>query len=164
MPDALPHVAAFRSAAERRDLEGLLACFTPDAVMRSPVSASLRFESPEQLREIFGVVLPRIEAIEYFDELGDEHSRVLFYRGRLAGADIEETQLLRLAPDGRIREIVFFIRPFPALAGVAAGLAPELARARGYGPVRIAVMAVFGSALRVAIALADRIGARLLAS
>ena len=111
MPDALFHVAAFRSAAERRDLEAMLDCFTPDAVMRSPVSASLR-----------------------------------------------------LAPDGRIREIVFFIRPLPALAGVAAGLAPALARARGFGPVRVAVMAVFGSALRVAIALADRIGGRLLAS
>ena len=64
MPDALPHVAAFRSAAERRDLEAMLDCFTPNAVMRSPVSASLRFETPAQLREIFGIVLPRIEAIE----------------------------------------------------------------------------------------------------
>jgi hypothetical protein len=164
MPDPLPNVAAFRVAVERRDLEGLLACFTPDAVMRSPVSASLRFENPAQLREIFGIVLPRIEAIEYFDELGDDATRVLFYRGRLVGVEIEEAQLLRLDPEGRIREIVFFIRPFPALAGVAAGLAPELARARGFGPVRVAVMAVFGSALRVAIALADRIGARLLAS
>jgi hypothetical protein len=158
----MSHVDAFRAAAERRDLEGLLACFTEDAVVRSPVSARLRFEGPTQLREIFGVVFKRLEVIDYYEELGDESSRVLFYRGRLAGAEIEETQLIRLAPDGRIREIVFFIRPFPGLAGVAAGLAPELARARGFGPARIAMMAVFGAALRVAISLADRVGARLM--
>jgi hypothetical protein len=163
MPDALTHVSAFRTAAECRDLEGLLACFSDDAVMRSPVSARLRFEGMTQLREIFGIVLERLEVIDYYEELGDESTRVLFYRGRLTGAEIEETQLIRLAPDGRIREIVFFIRPFAGLAGVAAGLAPELARARGFGPGRIAVMAVFGAALRVAISLADRIGARLIA-
>jgi hypothetical protein len=162
MPDALTHVSAFRAAAERRDLDGLIACFSDDAVIRSPVSARLRFEGPDQLREIFGIVLERLEVIEYFEELGDESSRALFYRGRLAGADIEETQLVRLAPDGRIREIVFFIRPLPGLAGVAAGLAPELARARGFGPARIAVMAVFAAALRAAISLADRIGGRLM--
>jgi ketosteroid isomerase-like protein len=162
MADTLTHVSAFRDAAERRDLEALLACFSPDAVMRSPVSARLRFESPAQLREIFGVVLEHLEVIDYYEELGDESSRVLFYRGRLAGAEIEETQLIRLAADGRIREIVFFIRPFPGLAGVAAGLAPELARARGFGTVRIAVMAIFAAALRGAIALADRIGVRLM--
>jgi ketosteroid isomerase-like protein len=162
MPDDLPQVSAFRAAAERRDLDGLLACFSPDAVVRSPVSARLRFETPAQLREVFGVVLGRLEVIDYYEELGDETSRVLFYRGRLAGADIEETQLIRLAPDGRIREIVFFIRPFAGLAGVAAGLAPALARARGFGPVRIGAMALFGAALGGAIVLADRIGARLI--
>lgn len=162
MPDALTHVSAFRAAAERRDLEGLLATFSPDVVIRSPVSARLRFEGPEQVREIFRVVLERLEVIDYYEELGDESSRALFYRGRLAGAEIEETQLIRLAADGRIREIVFFIRPFPGLAGVAAGLAPALARSHGFGPVRVAVMAVFSSALRVAISLADRVGARLM--
>ena len=114
------------------------------------------------MREVFRVVLDRLEVIEYYEELGDETSRALFYRGRLAGADVEETQLIRLAADGRIREIVYFIRPFPGLAGVAAGLAPALARSRGFGAVRVAVVAFFGSALRIAIALADRVGARLI--
>ena len=162
MPDALTHVSAFGTAAERRDLEGLLATFSPDVVIRSPVSSRLRFEGPTQVREVFRVVLDRLEVIEYYEELGDETSRALFYRGRLAGANVEETQLIRLAADGRIREIVYFIRPFPGLAGVAAGLAPALARSRGFGALRVAVMAFFGSALRIAISLADRVGARLI--
>jgi hypothetical protein len=162
MPDDLPQVSAFRTAAEQHDLEALLAALSPDVVIRSPVSARLRFEGIDQARELFRVVFAKLEAVDYFDELGDESSRVLFYRGRLAGSEIEETQLIRLAPDGRIREVTFFIRPFPGLAGVAAGLAPELARARGFGAVRIGVMAIFGATLRVAISLADRVGARLL--
>ena len=89
MPDALTHVSAFGTAAERRDLEGLLATFSPDVVIRSPVSSRLRFEGPTQVREVFRVVLDRLEVIEYYEELGDETSRALFYRGRLAGADVE---------------------------------------------------------------------------
>jgi hypothetical protein len=131
-------------------------------VIRSPVSGRLGFRGIEQARELFAIVLDRLEVIEYYEELGDGSSRALFYRGRLAGADIEETQLIRLAPDGRIREIVFFIRPLPGLAAVAAELAPAWARARGFGPIRIAVMAFFGAALRMAISLADRVGSRLM--
>jgi hypothetical protein len=123
MPDAVDsHVSAFRAAGERRDLEALLGTMTPDVAIHSPVSARLRFEGIEQAQELFRIVLARLDEIHYYEELGDEGSRVLFYRGRLAGA----------------------------------------ARSRGFGAVRTDVMALFGSALRVAIAIADRIGARLL--
>ncbi len=163
MPDAAEsHVSAFRAAGERRDLEALLDTLTPDVVIHSPVSERLRFEGIEQARELFGMVLEELGEINYTDEVGDDDSRVLVYRGRLAGAEVEEAQLLRLAPDGRIRELSFFIRPFPGLAGVAAGLAPALARHRHHGRLRILLMSIFGSALRVAIAIGDRIGARLL--
>ncbi len=156
-----PSVSAFRDAAERRDLEALLATLTPDVVIRSPVSARLKFQGIEDARELFGMVFGELGEFTYTDELADAGTRILVYRGRLAGQEIEETQLLRLADDGRIREISFFIRPLPGLAGVAGRFAPALARRR-HGPFRTFVMWVAGWMLRFLVSFGDRVGSRLL--
>lgn len=163
MPDAStePTVSAFRDAAERRDLEALLATLTPDVVIHSPVSARLRFQGIEDARELFGMVFGELGEFTYTDELADADTRILVYKGRLAGEEIEETQLLRLAPDGRIREISFFIRPLPGLAGVAGSFASVLARRR-HGPVRTFAMWVAGWMLRFLVSFGDRVGSRLL--
>lgn len=153
-------VRAFRDAAERRDLEPLLATLTPDVVIRSPVSERLAFAGIEQARELFGVVFEELGDFAYTDEFGDADARVLVYRGRLAGERIEEVQLLRFAADGRIRELTFFIRPLPGLAGVAAGLAPRLARRRGGASLAL-LMRVAGAMLKFLVSFGDRLGSRL---
>jgi hypothetical protein len=84
----------------------LPATLTPDVVIRSPVSARLRFEGIEDARELFGMVFGELT---YTDEFADADTRILVYRGRLAGQQIEE------------------------LAGVAARFAPRLARLRYEG-------------------------------
>lgn len=155
------YVSAFRDAAERRDLEAILATLTPDVVIRSPVSARLAFAGIEQARELFGVVFGALGEFAYTDEFGDAETRILVYRGRLAGEEIEEVQLLRLAADGRIRELSFFIRPLPGLAGVAAGLAPGLARRR-HGVLLSLLMRISGAALKLLVLIGDRLGSRLL--
>ncbi len=156
-----PTVSAFRDAAERRDLEALLATLAPDVVIRSPVSARLKFQGVEDARELFGMVFDELGEFTYTDELADAGTGILVYRGRLAGQEIEETQLLRLPPDGQIREISFFIRPLPGLAGVAGRFAPSLARRR-HGPFRRFVMWVAGWMLRFLVSFGDRVGSRLL--
>jgi hypothetical protein len=152
---------AFREAAERRDLEAILATLSADVVVRSPVTDQLPVAGIEEARELFGVVFEEVGELAYTDELGGGDVRVLVYRGRLAGQEIEEAQLLRFGADGRIRELTFFIRPLVGLAGVAAGLAPRLARHR-HGRALALLMRVFGAALRIAISIGDRIGSRLL--
>jgi SnoaL-like protein len=152
---------AFRDAAERRDLEALLATLAPDVVVRSPVSARLRFQGIEDARELFEMVFGALGDFTYTDEFGDEESRILVYRGRLAGHEIEEVQVLRFAADGRIRELSFFIRPLPGLAGVAARFAPLLA-ARRHGRLRTLLMRVAGAALRLLVSFGDWAGARVL--
>lgn len=158
---SLSVVSAFRDAAERRDLEAILATLTPDVVIRSPVSARLAFAGTEQARELFGVVFAALGEFTYTDELGDAETRILVYRGRLAGEEIEEAQLLRLAEDGRIRELTFFIRPLPGLAGVAAGLAPGLARRRHGAPLAL-LMRIAGAVLSFVTSFGDRVGSRLM--
>lgn len=156
-----PAVSAFREAAERREIEPLLATLAPDVVIRSPVSERLSFTGIEQARELFGVVFEELGEFAYTDEFEAAGARVLVYRGRFAGEWIEEVQLLRLDAAGRIREVTFFIRPLPGLAGVAAGLAPRFARRRRKGPLIAALMRVGGATLKLLASIGDRLGARL---
>lgn len=156
-----PAVSAFREAAEGRELEPLLATLSPDVVIRSPVSERLSFEGVEQARELFGVVFEELGELTYTDEFDATDARVLVYRGRFSGEQIEEVQLLRLAADGRIRELTFFIRPLPGLASVAAGLAPRFARRRRR-PLIAVLMNAGGATLKFLVSFADRVGARLL--
>lgn len=156
-----PTVSAFRDAAERRDLEALLATLTPDVVIRSPVSVRLKFQGIEDARELFGMVFGELGEFTYTDEFADAGTRILVYQGRFAGEEIEETQLLRLAADGRIREISLFIRPLPTLAVVAGRFAPRLARRR-HGSFRAFVMWVGGWMFRFFVSFGDRVGSRLL--
>lgn len=157
---AEPAVSAFREAAERGELEPLLATLSPDVVIRSPVSERLSFEGVEQARELFGVVFEELGEFTYTDEFDAADARVLVYRGHFSGEQIEEVQLLRLAADGRIRELTFFIRPLPGLAGVAAGLAPRFARRRRR-PLIAELMKIGGATLKFLVSFADRVGARL---
>jgi len=156
-----PSVSAFRDAAERQDLEALLATLAPDVVIRSPVSARLKFQGIEDARELFGMVFGELGEFTYTDEFADAGTGILVYRGRVACEEIEETQVLRLADDGRIREISFFIRPLPGLAGGAVLFTQALARRR-YGPFRTFVMWVAGWMLRFLVSFGDRVGSRLL--
>lgn len=152
---------AFREAAERHELEPILATLAPDVTVRSPVTDRLPVAGVEEARELFGVVFAELGKLVYTDELGSGDTRVLVYRGRLAGEEIEEVQLLRFDAAGKIRELTFFIRPLPGLAGVAARFAPALARRR-HGPLRVLVMRFAGAALRLLIAFGDRVGSRIL--
>jgi SnoaL-like protein len=152
---------AFREAAERRDLEAILATLSSDVVVRSPVTDRLPVAGIEEARELFGVVFAELGELVYTDELSSGDVRMLVYRGRLAGEEIEEAQLLRFDAAGKICELTFFIRPLPALAGVAARFAPALARRR-HGPLRALAMRFAGVALRLLIAFGDRVGSRIL--
>ncbi len=155
-----PAVNAFREAAERRELEPLLATLAPDVTIRSPVSERLSFVGIEAARELFGIVFEELGELTYTDEFDAADARVLVYRGCFAGEQIEEVQLLRLVPGGKIRELTFFIRPLPGLVGVAGGLAPRLARRRRRR-LLAGVMSVGGATLKLLVSFADRVGSRL---
>lgn len=155
-----PAVSAFREAAERREIEPLLATLAADVVIRSPVSERLSFKGIEQARELFGVVFEELGEFVYTDEFEAAGARVLVYRGHFSGEWVEEVQMLRLDAAGKIRELTFFIRPLPGLAGVAAGLAPRFARRRR-GRLLVAPMRIGGAVLRFLASLADRVGVRL---
>jgi hypothetical protein len=131
-PESSPDfVARWKEAVERGDAAAATACLSEDVVLISPLTARFRFKGQAQLNDVMVAALEVISDIRYHTDVGDSGTRALFYTGRVGDIDVEEAQLLRLDPEGRIREITLFGRPLPALTAVMAGMGPRLLRRQG---------------------------------
>jgi hypothetical protein len=123
-----PTIAAWRAAGENGDAAAATACLAPEVELVSPLTAQFRFHGPAQVADVLASAFEVIHGIRYHTEVGAEDTWALFYHGTAGREAVEEAQLLRLNPDGLIREITFFGRPLPALTEVMAGIGPRLLR------------------------------------
>lgn len=150
---------AFRTAMLAGDLDGLTATFARDVSLRSPISTAAQFAGRDEVRELMSVVLPAIAGLEYLAEVGDEHERVLHARARAGRQAFEEAIWLRFDDDGRIAELVLFVRPLAGLTALAAALAPRLAGR--HGRLRAAVAKAMTGPLAAITRNGDPIALRL---
>jgi hypothetical protein len=129
----------FREAVEAGDVEGVMEVCSPHVVLRSPISYHARFEGIDALRglvrQVFNGV---IEDIRFFEDVGDEWTRALFYSARVRGQTIEEAQLIRLDEQRRIAEITLYVRPLPGLTALTTRLGVRLARQQSFGRALVA--------------------------
>lgn len=121
-------VRRMRAAMEAGDIEGVMATTAPDVVLRSPITDKFQFRGHAELRELMEVVLETVADIRYYEEIGDDRTRAVFYRARVGSQPVDEACLIRLDDQARITEFTIWYRPLPGLASVAAGLAPRLTR------------------------------------
>jgi hypothetical protein len=119
-----------KAAVEAADLNGFMATLSSEVVLRSPISMKAEFHGTEEMRDLMRGVFATVEDIRYFEELGDDRTRAVFYRGRVGTQPIEEACLLHFGDDGLIDEFTLWIRPMPGLTRLAAALGPRLARER----------------------------------
>jgi hypothetical protein len=94
-----------------------------------------------------------ITDIDYFADLGDDRTRVLFFRGRLGRQTVEEATRVEFDDDGLIREMTLCFRPLPGVAALAAAMAPrvvEQRRGRALAPLARLAMAPIALITRVA--------------
>ncbi|WP_345712298.1 nuclear transport factor 2 family protein, partial [Kineococcus glutinatus] len=113
-----------------------------DVRLVSPITAQFTFQGRARVRVLFEEAFAVLQGITYTDQLLQERTAVLCATARIGGVRAQEVQLLRLDDAGLIREITLFVRPLPALTGLAAALGPRLARREG----RPALSLVFGAA------------------
>jgi ketosteroid isomerase-like protein len=121
----------YRRAIESGDIEGFLATLAPGVVVRSPITARADFRGRDEVRTLVRAVLSSIEDIRYFEDVGDDVTRALFYRAHVAGQAVEEATLVRLNDEALVTEITLWFRPLPGLTAVMGRLGPKLARERG---------------------------------
>lgn len=123
----MPH--PLRQAVEARDIDALIDTFTPDVVLHSPL-ISEPFRGRDDVGFLFRTLADEYlftDDFHYTAELAEGDTVVLAFRGPLRGTDVEGIDLLRLNPDGKIREVTVFLRPLPGTAAVAKFLSPRIA-------------------------------------
>jgi hypothetical protein len=123
-------VRRMKAAVEAADLDGFVETLSPRVTLRSPISDRAEFHGVAEMRELMRAVFDTVEDIHYYEDLGDERGRAIFYRARVGSQPIEEACLLRFDEDGLIDELVLWIRPMPGIVRLAATLGPRLARQR----------------------------------
>ena len=157
-----PAVLPLRAAMEARDVAAVVDAFAPDAVLRSPLTTRLTFTGHEQIGALAQVLVEVFEDLRYTDEAIVGTTGFLAWRARIGGQEIEGVDLLRLTPDGKVRELTVFFRPLPAAALALRLIAAGLVRRKS--PARAMVVSSLTRPLAALTRAGDPIGARLVRS
>lgn len=119
--------AAFRSAVESRDVDGVLALVSPDVVFNSPV-----VYRPYHGREVLGVILRAVlrvlEDFRYEREIGAEGAgdHALLFRARVGDRELQGCDFLHFGRDGLIEELTVMVRPRSAALALAVAMNAEV--------------------------------------
>ena len=65
-----------------------------------------------------------IDGINFTDDVGDAHTRALFYTATVRGVEVEEATRVRLDDQARVTEITLWFRPLPGLTALMARARP----------------------------------------
>lgn len=117
-------------AMEAGDVAAAVACFAPDAVLRSPLTDRLAFRGHREIAIVTEIVLDSFEDLRYSDEAGGGGVTFLVSQARVAGRRIEIVDRIELRDDGLISELKVYCRPLPAAAAALRIVGSELARRR----------------------------------
>lgn len=146
-------VASMKAAVEAGDIDGFMQTLAPTVQLNSPISMRVSFRGHERMRLLMQAVFSTIEDIRYYEDLGDDRSRALFYRARVGSQPLEEACLIRLDDDAKIIEFTLWIRAMPAITRLAATLGPALARR--HGPLRAGLVSIAARPLAFLTSKAD---------
>jgi len=122
---------AFRKAVQAHDLDGMMATFSEDAILHSPVTFK-PFEGRAAIRQLLGILFEVFQDFKYSDELeAEDGTRALVFNARVGDRDLQGLDLIRFDSTGLIRDLTVMVRPRSALEALLAEVGPRLAQARG---------------------------------
>jgi ketosteroid isomerase-like protein len=118
---------AFRRAIEAKSLDALLGVFREDAVLHSPITFQ-PFEGKASIRRLLGIIMDVFEDFRYTDELDDADgmTKILVFRTRVQGRDVEGIDLVRFDDAGLVRDLTVMVRPRSGLERLLAEVQPRL--------------------------------------
>ncbi len=125
------HSHAFRKAVEAQDLDGMMAAFTEDAVLNSPVTFK-PFEGRAAIRQLLAILFETFQDFRYTDELeAEDGTQALVFNARVGDRDLQGLDLIRFDGSGQIRSLTVMVRPRSAIEALMGEVGPRLAQARG---------------------------------
>jgi hypothetical protein len=120
-----PFAAAFLSS----DVAAVAETLTDDVELRSPV-ITRRFSGKKNVTWLLANVMRCIDDPEVTDQVQAAGTLMMAFRTSSRGRPIQGVHLMRLADDGRIKEITVHMRPLSGLAAFASAIGPALAGER----------------------------------
>lgn len=153
-----PYAQAFAEGDHPRTVE-LLA---EDVIFHSPVIGDTAFEGRASTAALLEIAFREISDVEYTHAFGDDQAHVLVADARVRGKRVKVTNLLELAPDGKIREIWVMARPLVGLVAIAEAIGSGIAEREA--PSRARPLALALKPLAGLAAVTDQIGSRLIAA
>lgn len=129
--DSVDAVAAFCAAAERNDIEALVATLSPVAELVSPVSGRMVFRGPEDLRVLLSAVYGSLSGVRWNHTLANGDMRVVLGEAKIGPVRITDAMVVELGEDGLIRRITPHIRPLLGLSLIAVTLGAKVVRRPG---------------------------------
>lgn len=118
----------FRRAVEARDAEALVGLLAEDVVFRSPV-VYRPYVGRDAVAPVLRAAVEVFEDFRYVQEIGtpDGTEHALVFRARVAGCELEGTDLLRTGADGTVVELAVLVRPLTAVVALAEAMRARLA-------------------------------------
>ena len=122
----------FRRAVEARDAEALVGLLAEDVVFRSPV-VYRPYVGRDAVAPVLRAAVEVFEDFRYVQEIGtpDGTEHALVFRARVAGCELEGTDLLRTGADGTVVELADLVRPLTAVVALAEAMRARLATGPG---------------------------------
>jgi hypothetical protein len=117
----------FRSALERRDIDGVVALFTDDVVFRSPV-VHRPYQGREQVKPLLRAVGEVLEDFRYTRELGAPGApdHALVFRARVGDRELEGCDFIHRDEAGLIDELYVMVRPMSGAVALAEAMSRQL--------------------------------------
>jgi hypothetical protein len=148
-----PFAAAFLDS----DIAAVAATLTDDVELSSPV-ITRRFRGKQDVTWLLCNVMRCIEEPVVTDQVQGRGTLMMAFRTRSRGRPIQGVHLMRLAADGRIKEITVHMRPLSGLAAFGSVIGPALA---GRRTASGRVLAVLSWPLAQMTQIGDLLGTRI---
>ena len=155
---AAPAASRLREAMQARDHAAVVALFSPDIVLHSPI-LGVRFEGKGALSDLYAGIIEGFTDYRYTRELEGQGEHLLGFEGTVRGRRVEGVDIVRTGADGLISEMTIMIRPLSGLIAFLVGIGPLIARRRGRG--HELALRVLGAPLPLVAALVDLVSPRL---
>ena len=117
---------SFRQAVERDDIASLAGLFAENATFRSPAVFEA-YEGREPILLLLDTVSQVFEGFHYTDQVESGDTAVLAFSATVGDRALDGIDLLRFDADGKIRELVVYVRPLSGLTALAEEMGRSLA-------------------------------------
>jgi ketosteroid isomerase-like protein len=115
----------FRQAAESKDFSAIDELFAEDVSFRSPVVYK-PYEGREAVATLLGAVAQVFEDFRYTDQVETGDAAVLAFTARIGDRELDGIDHLRFDSEGRVREMLVYVRPMSGVNALAEAMAKKL--------------------------------------